>query len=102
MQSYYTLEGLSQSHRMAMNFKCGIKAYREAGTRGRLSQLSANLIFNFFFFLATDCEQEGSIAYALVLQLRPQIKPQREEIFCLNGNDSIMMNILFSIGKNNN
>lgn len=48
MQSYYTLEGLSQSHGMAMNFKRGIRAYREAGTWGRLSQLSANLIFNFF------------------------------------------------------
>lgn len=48
MQSYYTLEGLSQSHRMAMNFKCGIKAFREAGTRGRLTQFLANLIFFFF------------------------------------------------------
>lgn len=42
MQSYYTLEGLSQSHPMAMNFKCRIKAYREAGAWGRLSQLTAN------------------------------------------------------------
>lgn len=56
MQSYYTLEGLSQSHRMAMNFKCGIKAFREAGTRGRLTQFLANLIFFFFLTaLATNC-----------------------------------------------
>lgn len=61
MQSYYTLEGLSQSRRMAMNFKCRIRAYREAGTWERLSQLSANLIFFILVYfllqksLATRC-----------------------------------------------
>lgn len=49
MQSYYTLEGLSHSHRMAMNFKCGIKAFREAFTWGRLTQFLANWIFIYLF-----------------------------------------------------
>lgn len=35
---------------MAMNFKCGIRAYREAGTWERLSQLSANFIFYSFIY----------------------------------------------------
>ncbi|KAJ3603430.1 hypothetical protein NHX12_028176 [Muraenolepis orangiensis] len=37
MQCYYTLEGLPQSRRMAMNFKCGIRVYREAGTWDKVS-----------------------------------------------------------------
>lgn len=52
MRSDDTLEGLSQSHRMAMNFKCRIRAYREAGTWERLSQLSANLILIFSSFFS--------------------------------------------------
>lgn len=45
MQSYYTLEGLSHSRRMAMNFKCGIKAFRVAFTWGRLTQFRSNWVF---------------------------------------------------------
>lgn len=51
MQSYYTLEGLSQSHRMAMNFKCRIRAYREAGTWEGVSWVLI-WFFNFFFFFS--------------------------------------------------
>lgn len=93
MQSYYTLEGLSHSHRVAMNFKCGIKAFGGAFTWGRLAQFLANWIFIYLFMkkkgFGKKTNKKKLLAgsrrlFFVYFQQLHQIKPQQEQISCLN------------------
>lgn len=101
MQSYHTLEGLSHSHRMAMNFKCGIKAFREAFTWGRRTQFLANWIFIYLFHkkgaLATNCYQEEP--FFCLFSAVASNKTTAGTNILSERNLSTVTNILFSVNQ---